>query len=122
MPKILVVDDSTDLLKVFPLIFKMSGYEVEAVSSKDKLNKALAEFVPDVVLLDVRLSGEDGRELCKEIKENHPQNIPVILTSASPELLQDYEACKADAVIEKPFNIQTLLKKVTEVLNKYQTV
>ena len=120
MAKILVVDDSPDLLAVFPIIFKMRGFEVQAVSSKDKVIKALTDFEPDVILLDVRLSGEDGRVLCKEIKEKSAGNIAIILTSASPELLDDYKECKADGIIEKPFDIEELTKKVTEVLNKYQ--
>jgi hypothetical protein len=43
------------------------------------------------------------------------------LISANVDLLKGYEKCKADAVIEKPFNIKNLVEIVSKVLNKYQT-
>ena len=63
----------------------------------------------------------DRRELWKEIKEIHNKNVPIILISANVDLLKGYEKCKADAVIEKPFNIKNLVEIVSKVLNKYQT-
>ena len=74
------------------------------------------------LLVFVRLQGEDGRELCKEIKEKHNKDIPVILMSASGKLLNDHAEWNADDVIEKPFDIHKLNETINEVLNRYQNV
>ena len=122
MAKILVADDYSDLLYLFPMLLKQEGHIVESVSSKDKVKSTLSTFLPDLVILDVRLRGEDGRKLCKEIKENHNKDIPVILMSASGQLLDDYSEWNADAVIEKPFDIHILNETINEVLNRYQNI
>lgn len=121
MVKILIVDDSEELLEILSTFLQMRGYDVKSVSSVKPVRNLLSDFEPDVILLDVRMGGDDGRKLCREIKEKHTKHIPIILTSASPELLKDYEECNADAIIEKPFDIHTVEKKVNSVLHKHQT-
>jgi DNA-binding response OmpR family regulator len=120
MAKVLLVDDSQDLLEVLSSFLNIKGYNVETALSHEKAKNALSVFIPDVILLDVRINGDDGRKICREIKEKYNPDIPIILLSASPELLEDYEECKADAIIEKPFNLQTVMEKVDEVINKYK--
>ncbi len=117
MPKVLIVDDSPDLLDFLSLFLKVKKYDVETATSKAQIEDSLPFFVPDIILLDVRLHGEDGREICKYIKSKTPyKHIPIILLSASPELLKDYRECKACDVIEKPFDIQTVLEKINNQL------
>ena len=120
MAKILVVDDDRNLLYLFPLLLEREGHIVETVSSKDTVNSTLSTFLPDLIILDIWLQRVDGRKLCKEIKEKHDSNIPVILMSASVKLLNDYAAWNADAGIEKPFDIHVLNKTINEVLSRYQ--
>ena len=110
-----------ELLELFSTILKAEDYEVETTSSSVILKNVLPIFLPDLILMDVMPGIDDGRELCKEIKEIHNKNIPIILISANVDLLKGYEKCKADAVIEKPFNIKNLVEIVNKVLNKYQT-
>ena len=93
---------------------------METVSSKDTVKSALSTFLPDLIILDIWLQREDGRELCKEIKAKHSSNIPVILMSASGKLHNNYAASNADAGIEKPFDIHRLNKTINEVLSRYQ--
>jgi len=121
MAKILVVDDSLELLELFSTLLIAQGYEVETTSSSVNLKNILLIFLPDLILMDVMFGIEDGRELCREIKETHNINIPIILISANVALLKDYKRCKADAVIEKPFNIKNLVEVVSRVLNEYET-
>ena len=109
------------MLELFSTILKAEDYEVETTSSSVNLKNVLPIFLPDLILMDVMLGIDDGRELCQEIKEIHNKNIPIILISANVDLLKGYEKCKADAVIEKPFNIKNLVETVSKVLNEYQT-
>ncbi len=118
MVKILIVDDSLDLLEALSAFLQKKGYKVKTVSTGEMIKTVLSEFEPDVLLLDVNLGGHDGRKLCKEIKEQINIKLPVILFSASPDLLRNYEECNADAVIEKPFDINTVIKKINMVLHQ----
>ena len=118
MYKILIVDDSTDLLQLFSMVFKIKGYEVQTASSRLETLTLLSGFVPDIILLDIRLHGENGRELCREIKQRDWINpIHIILMSASPYMLVDYEECLADGILEKPFELKMVIDKVSTVLN-----
>lgn len=113
MVKILIVDDSQELLDLCTHLLSMKGYIVATATSKITVFNKVSNFNPDLILMDVRLNGADGRELCKEIKQNDStKEIPVILLSASPELLIDYKECKAVDVIEKPFELTSLIQKI----------
>src|SRR5665647_2162516 len=117
MSKILVVDDANDLHYVFSVVLERDGHQVLCVSSTDTVRSILFAFLPELIIMDVLLKGEDGRELCKEIKEKYNKDIAIILMSASNQFLKDYEEWNADAVIEKPFDIHVVSKIVNQVLN-----
>jgi DNA-binding response OmpR family regulator len=122
MIKVLLIDDSTELLELFVLLLNTDKYQVETAPSKDKGWDKLLTFNPDVVLLDVLIDGQDSRNLCLEIKQHTSyKNTPVILLSADPELLRDYEECRAFDVIEKPFSINTVTQKIDVALLKHST-
>jgi DNA-binding response OmpR family regulator len=111
MPKILIVEDYPDLCEFFTLLLQINGFEVDGVLSKEDALKELETYTPEVVLMDVMLGNDSGRDLCKEIKQKY-ESISVILISANPHRLLDYEECHADGVIEKPFNNQNVLDKI----------
>lgn len=119
MSKILIVDDSQALVSMLMEVLGKEGYEVEAVFSRQELVLNLLAASPDLILLDVRLSGEDGRKICRDLKANSSfKNIPVILLSGSPELLESFAEYNADDIIEKPFDMQVLLNKINKALLK----
>ena len=55
-----------------------------------------------------------------ELKEKYNPNIPIVLLSVSPELLKTFEECKADDIIETPFDLETVHERIKDVLKKYQ--
>jgi len=124
MPKILVLDDEPDILLLVETILKTNGYEVQKASSKIQFLELLSWFKPDLVIIDVMLSGDDGRDICREIKAAEHSHIPVILYSADNSLLENYKECNADYTLDKPFEINVLLDKVKIALlsakNKYR--
>jgi DNA-binding response OmpR family regulator len=111
MKRILVVDDNDDLLEMFTQIFTINKYEVKTTSLKKDIIPLILRFQPHLILIDIMLSGADGREICRDIKETH-KHIPIILISANANLLENYTDCNADDVIEKPFDLKELLEKV----------
>jgi DNA-binding response OmpR family regulator len=119
MAKILIVDDSEALVTMLSQILSKEGFEVDSVFSRQELVLNLLSATPDLILMDVRLSGDDGRKICRDLKSNSSyKNIPIILLSGSHELLQSFEDYNADDMIEKPFDMQAILQKISKALNK----
>lgn len=84
--KILVVDDSEIVLEVAEMVLSEAGYDVATVASPFKLNPAIREHRPDVILLDVRmpaLSGEKAAQILKQY--NFSRHIPILLYSGLEE-------------------------------------
>ena len=90
---------------------------MKSIVSGDKLNETISLFEPDLILLDVLLRQENGRDMCRKIKEEN-KVLPIVLISANPNLLKNFEECEADAVIEKPFEMQTVMTTVDKLLEK----
>src|SRR5207253_1667311 len=98
---ILIVDDDPGIQDILSIIFTNAGFQTTVHATGDKiLNNDFA--LPDLFILDKQLSGIDGLDLCKQLK-NSPQTtkIPVIMISATPGLREMSIAAGADDFIEK---------------------
>jgi DNA-binding response OmpR family regulator len=121
MAKILIIDDDPDIRTVMQILLKKQGHEVETAAKEAEAFEKIKQFSPAVILLDVLLSGADGREICKDIKENAAtKNIPVIMFSAHPGAADKINNYGADDFIAKPINADLLLKKIARQLNLSQ--
>lgn len=115
MKKVLVVDDDQDILDAIQMILQISGYESRATLRADEMDAKLQEFSPDVIILDMLLSGYDGREICKKLKAaSTTKNIPIIMTSAHPSAKESVKKCGADSFIPKPFSVDGLLTEIQQ--------
>lgn len=118
MAKILVIDDDPDIRTVMSILLKKHKYDVYTASSREEAFKKLDEERPGVILMDVLLSGYDGREICREIKANeNTRKIPVIMLSAHPSAAEKINDYGADDFISKPLNSESLLEKIDRQLN-----
>ena len=117
MKKIVIVDDDPSLQDAFRLIFPSDTYEVEIFADGYPLvNKQFD--IPDLFILDKQLSGIDGLDICRLLRERPETNkIPVIVLSASPGIRRLALDAGANAVLEKPFSIKTLRDTVGELVN-----
>jgi CheY-like chemotaxis protein len=116
--KILVADDDPAILDAIKMILEFEGYEVETTTDGEIIYKMQKEF-PSLLLLDIWMSGKDGREICRFLKKDPlKKKIPIIMISASRDVMQSAKEAGADDFIEKPFEIEDLLLKV----KKYSTV
>jgi DNA-binding response OmpR family regulator len=117
MAKILVVDDDTDILSVMEMLLSMKGFEVQVTSKGENTLPKTASFKPDLILLDVLISGHDGRVICKQLKSNkETSHIPVIMFSAHPGAAASIAEYGANDFIAKPFDVNNLMKKVNTQL------
>jgi len=115
--KILVVDDEPDILEFLQVIMEEEGYTVATTTKGEDVEKLHDGGLPDLILLDVLLSGKDGREIVKRLKQQEEtHHIPVIMFSAHPSAEETARVAGADDFVAKPFAIDILLNKVARYL------
>ncbi len=118
MPKILVVDDETVLVKGIKFNLENEGYQVETgYDGQEAVDKARAgQF--DLVILDLMMPKIDGLQACMKIREF--SNVPIIMLTARGEdadKIIGFE-CGADDYITKPFNILELKARIRALLRR----
>ncbi|MEO3407599.1 response regulator [Mucilaginibacter sp. CAU 1740] len=112
--KILVVDDDEDIREVMTMILETDGYTVFALDNGHEVLKAIQDNRPDVLLSDVRLGDMDGRDICRELKDNPTtRGIPISFVSATHGWHTMHEKkCGANDYVAKPFDVEDLLLHV----------
>ena len=117
--KILVVDDDPDILDALQFTLEDAGYDV-TTTEKGEYAENLHDSnggLPDIIILDVLLSGKDGRIICQNLKSREDtKHIPILMISAHPAAKQSVKAVGADDFLAKPFDIDELLAKVASYL------
>ncbi|HLX40864.1 MAG TPA: response regulator [Ktedonobacteraceae bacterium] len=117
--KILVVDDDPDILDALKFGLEDAGYDV-ATTEKGEYAENLRDTnggLPDVIILDVLLSGKDGRLICKKLKsQDTTKHIPIIMISAHPNARQSVQLVGADDFLAKPFDLDELFEMVARYL------
>jgi DNA-binding response OmpR family regulator len=112
LKKILLIEDDIDTLELVELILRNEGYAVIKANRKVLVEEIIG-LKPNLAILDFLLPYGLGTELCLQIKSNKvTQDLPVILYSANTNLKKLAADCHADACLEKPFDIDELVKMV----------
>lgn len=115
MKQIIIADDDPGIRDIFQIILKRAGYGVTLYSNGELLMNNEFEL-PDLFIVDKQLSGIDGLEVCRFLKsQESTKNIPLIMISASPYILDSATNAGANDFIEKPFKTKALI----ELLEKY---
>ncbi|MEP7252192.1 MAG: response regulator [Ginsengibacter sp.] len=120
MPRIFVIDDDKDLLSVVKSLLMRRGFNVSVYTEWELANRDLKKYEPQLILLDVFLSGVDGFEVCQKLKSNYAtRHIPVLIFSAYPRVAETaiYEY-GANDFISKPFEVNELIRKVHGILSQ----
>lgn len=113
---VLVVDDDQAIVDALCMLLEMEGFNAKGYSGADVL-ESIKTLQPDLVLLDVWLSGQDGREICRTIKSDPlSANLPIVLISASRDLPTSAKQAGADDYLEKPFDMDVVVAKVRQLL------
>ena len=117
MKKILLIDDDPDIITVLQLLLKKKGYQVATAYRKEEAYKQVELFRPNLIVLDVLLSGVDGRTICKKLKNTESsKHIPIIMFSAHPSAQKNMEDFGADDFIPKPFESNKILERIETLL------
>jgi DNA-binding response OmpR family regulator len=116
MPKkIMIADDDPGIVDAVGMLLEFEGYHVSAtVDGATVLD--MQEELPDLLLLDIWMSGEDGRDICRQLKATHStKNIPIIMISASRDIAGSAMQAGADDFLAKPFEMDVLLSKIEKL-------
>jgi len=117
--KILIADDEPNIVVSLEFLMKQSGYDVRVATNGEDALRAVEEFVPDLILLDVMMPRLSGYDVCQKVRENPAwARVKIIMLSAKG---RDVEVNKglavgADAYVTKPFSTKDLIATVREML------
>ncbi len=120
-PRILVVEDETDLGLLLAYNFEAEGFQVDVCERGDEVEMRLEERLPDLVVLDWMLPGVSGLELCRRMRaRDNTRSIPVIMLTARGEENERVRGLTvgADDYIVKPFSVPELLARVKALLRR----
>jgi CheY-like chemotaxis protein len=116
--RIIVVDDQVAILEVVQAALEMVGYQVETSETGSYFQHMHPPF-PDLILLDIRLDGEDGQTICRKLKsDEETRHIPVILLSAHVTDVQTLRSSGTDDFLAKPFRLDALYTIVERYIKK----
>lgn len=117
-PRILVIDDEPQLIRVLRTGLKSRGYEVRAAADGLAGFEMFTDWHPDLVITDLAMPNVDGLELCRRVRA--VSQVPIIVLSAKGEENTKVEALDigADDFVTKPFGIDELLARVRASLRR----
>ena len=116
MKNIFLIDDDSDIRGILTYILEEEGYHLTASSSPIILKES--QLTPDLIILDERLKGAKGSEICKEYKGNPAtSHIPVLLISAINSIDLIAANCHADGYIAKPFDLEEMLAIIKSTIS-----
>lgn len=120
--RILVVDDDPDILEALKIMLEDEGFYVETASNGQILQFLDDSNLPSVIVLDVLLSGTDGRELAEQIRKRpKTKDVPIVMISANPGAAHDCVKRGANEFLAKPFEINDLLKVIKKYIDTPHT-
>ncbi|HZF66270.1 MAG TPA: response regulator [Chitinophagaceae bacterium] len=119
--RILVVDDDIDLLMLLERCLLKEGYDVDTAASLFEAEEILPYFSPHLLLVDINVHGEDGRQLCWKWKKQQEKDVKIIIMSG-----YDYDVGRAvlfgaDDLVTKPLYVEYLLLRIKSLLNEETT-
>jgi DNA-binding response OmpR family regulator len=115
--RILVADDEQEIRNLLDHFLKGQGYEVVLASDGNQALKLAAEENPQVIILDIKMPGLDGLEVCKRLKEKEQTKfIPVIVITGFEDNKMEALNMGADDFVNKPFDMAEISSRVRSAL------
>lgn len=117
-PQLLVVDDDPKIVSLMEKFLNAYGYKVFTADCGEALHRILEKESVDLIILDILLPGDDGFEVCRQIRQHY--RTPIIMLTAVSECTERILGLEmgADDYLTKPFNPHELLARVKAVLRR----
>jgi two-component system cell cycle response regulator DivK len=122
VPKILIVEDSSDNMKLFRTLLTLKGHEVNGLTGGEGLLEMIERAAPDLVLMDIQLPGKDGYALLEEIRNSRFAELRVVALTAHAMTGDSTRALESgfDGYITKPIDIRAFPDQITRAINGEQ--
>lgn len=120
-PRIVVVEDDPEIRSLVIDYLRRQGFRVDPAESGAVLDRLLAQFdLPDLIVLDLMLPGEDGLSICRRLRA--ASRVPIIMLTAKAEDIDRIVGLEmgADDYIPKPFNPRELAARIRAVLRRLE--
>lgn len=119
MPKtVLTIDDDTAITELLAMLLRTHGYEVKAVNTGEDGVEAIKKHNPHVVILDLMMSGMDGWQVCKAVRQF--SNVPIVILSAldDPAMIASALDAGADDYLVKPVSSSILVAHLNRLIRR----
>ena len=115
---ILVADDDPAIVDSIQFLLEEAGYVVNTTVDGNNVF-TMIDNNPDLLLLDIWMSGQDGRDICKYLKsQDKTKHVPIVMISANKDTKEIAKKSGADDFLEKPFEMEDLLNKISKHIKK----
>ena len=121
MPRVLVVDDDPQVLRLLRVNFELEGFDVASAANGEEALAEIASELPDVLVCDIMMPGIDGLEVVRRLRADpKTASLPVVMVSAKAQQadLAHGKDAGADEYVTKPFDPQDLIDAVQRLLNR----
>lgn len=118
--KILIVDDDANIAELISLYLTRECYETRTAADGTEALSLWKSFQPDLILLDIMLPGQDGYQICREIRQE--SQVPIMMLSAKGEVFDKVLGLElgADDYMIKPFDNKEMVARVKAILRRSQ--
>ena len=118
LPRVLVVDDDESIRQLIELVLEDEGFVVDFAPEGSAALDIINQRHPDLILLDMRMPGMDGWEFVDRYRAQYGHRAPIIVFTAAHDAAERSAEVDADGYIAKPFDLDTLIERVTAVIQK----
>ena len=116
---ILVLDDDPDICIMIKMVLDYYGYDAMDAENEENARKIISSNHVDLLIMDMLLSGVDGTDICRQLKQDkETSSIPILMFSAHPTAKETCLAAGADDFISKPFEMSDMMEKISFFLER----
>ena len=110
---ILVLDDDPDICTMIKMVLDYYGYAAVDAENEEKTKSILSSNHVDLIIMDMLLSGADGTDICRRLKQDQmTSSIPILMFSAHPTARETCLSAGADDFISKPFEMNDMIARI----------
>jgi DNA-binding response OmpR family regulator len=118
MPKILIVDDDTQVTSLLKRYLTVEGYEVIGINQSSKAMQTAQAMRPDLIILDLMMPPPDGFTLCRMLRADPAfSRTPILIITAMADSNSKATSFGANDYLAKPFNLDELSSRIASLLN-----